>query len=200
MPTSVLPRLRKETASAHARLEDTVNIEKSIKDLDSYKHLLQKFLGYYHPLEMALEAVSGWEHWHIDLAARRKGPWLRQDLSALGLSESQIAYLPACTEIPKPDTLAKAFGCAYVLEGSTLGGRHIAFLLDGSPVPSSARHFFSSHRAEVLPMWKSFCAAIEHFNTLCADETDDLVQAANQTFECLQQWMVSDSTPPPRLT
>lgn len=170
-----------------------MGIEKSIKDLDRYRHLLQKFLGYYHPLEMSLEAISGWEQWHIDLIERRKGPWLRQDLAALGLSESDIAYLPACTDLPMPDTLAKAFGCAYVLEGSTLGGRHISLLLDSGPVPTNARHFFSSHGVGTVPMWKSFCAAAEHFNEVHPDETDDLVQTARQTFECLQQWMSQES-------
>ncbi|TLD68336.1 biliverdin-producing heme oxygenase [Phragmitibacter flavus] len=195
MPLPLLPRLRRETAQAHARLEATVLIEDCIKDLDCYRELLKQFLGYYQPLETALENVSGWEDWDIDLSQRRKAPWIQHDLSALGLSPEEIRHLPRCPPslLPETRSLAQAFGCAYVLEGSTLGGRHISVMLDGSPVPPGARRFFLSHGAQVLPMWKAFCSAMENFNlNASTSQTDELIGAANQTFAHLQRWMDRD--------
>jgi heme oxygenase len=188
---SLLPQLRRETAQAHARLENSVQIEDCLKNLDRYRDLLKKFLGFYQPVEAVLESVSAWDDWGIDLSQRRKSPWLQQDLAALGLSTEDISALPRCSDLPKIHHPAQAFGCAYVLEGSTLGGRHISKLLEGSPIPTNARNFFFGHGPQVLPLWKSFCSALESFGE-SIHQTDQVVQAANDTFESLQHWMNQD--------
>lgn len=186
--SSLLVRLRRETAQAHQALEDAISIEERIQNVPPYRELLEKFYGFYAPLEATIEAVSGWKKWNLDFSKRRKRPWLIQDLKALGLDEKKIKELPVCDELPEVDSLAAGFGCAYVLEGSTLGGRHISTLLNRSGIPPRAQSFFHSYGSEVGVKWKEFLAALENYseNNLNPDIT---VQAAANTFTCLQRWM-----------
>lgn len=181
----VLTALRAHTAASHQRLEDLVRIEERIGDADQYRRLLELFLGFYEPLEERLESLRGWEG--IDLSARRKAPWLARDLAALGSSEQEIRSLPRCCRLPALETIEQGYGCAYVLEGSTLGGRHISAMLQATAVPEEARTFFHSYGDEVGLKWREFIAALEAF----AEGRDQAatVETAGETFECMSAWI-----------
>ena len=194
IPNSLLTRLRQETAQSHQALEDSICIEQRIQNVPLYRELLEKFYGYYAPLEVAIEAVPGWEMWNLNFSERRKRPSLVQDLKALGLDDAEIDALPVCTELPEVDTIAAGFGCAYVLEGSTLGGRHISAMLDRSEIPQNARSFFKSYGSDVGLKWKEFLAALENFSeTNLSPELT--VNAAENTFTYLQVWMSEGDNP-----
>lgn len=188
-PSPILPQLRQATAASHERLEATVNIHSRLVDQSAYVELLQKFLGFYQPLEATLESIPGWQQWNINLPSRRKSQWLEQDLVTLGYRSEQIISLPRCKDLPEISTLAQGFGCAYVLEGSTLGSRHISQMLRNSQIPPEARRFFSGHGDQIIPLWKSFCTELEAFHQQHPDHTDPLLHAADQTFACLERWM-----------
>jgi heme oxygenase len=149
--------------------------------------LLARFLGFYEPLEEQLQALDGWSEAGIDFAARRKAPWLAHDLAALGMSPGEITAIARCDRLPPVDTLARGFGCAYVLEGATLGGRHITQMLSGTDIPDGARTFFRSYGAAVGERWKEFTSALEAFGEK-GDETE-IVEAARETFASLQTWL-----------
>lgn len=168
-------------------------MEDRIQNVSLYQELLEKFYGFYAPLEAEIEALPDWKSWSLDFTKRRKRVWLEEDLSALGLDAAQIKSLPMCTDLPQVSSLAEGFGCAYVLEGSTLGGRQISSLLEQSQTPQNARAFFRSYGSDVGLKWKEFLAALENFsrNHLSQEPT---VQAANNTFTSLQKWMGKGET------
>ena len=184
----ILPVLRAATGSAHQRLEDSVGIERRVADPAAYRRLLEIFLGFYRPLEHRLAALPGWQQYDLDFSARRKTPWLEADLVALGSSA-----VPDCDRLPPTASLANGFGCLYVLEGATLGGRQITALMNDCPVPATARRFFASYGAETGTRWREFIAALENYaSSADAAARVAVVQGAQETFGCLQGWFVRE--------
>lgn len=186
---AIVPTLRVATGEAHQRLEQTVDITRCAADLDRYRQLLARFLGFYRPLERRLGALPGWETSGVDFSNRLKTPWLAADLRALGLSAA-VESLPRCVDLPCTDDLSHGFGCLYVLEGATLGGRQITALLRDSPVPPDARAFFGSYGAETGTRWKEFVAALEtHAATASEKGRAAVVKGGVETFDRLQRWI-----------
>lgn len=188
--TGILDRLRRETRAPHARLEARVQIERRVCEVALYADFLEKLFGFYQPQEQRLQALAGWEKYGVDLAERWKTPWLRHDLAALGRTDRELEELPRCRALPAVHDLAQGFGCAYVLEGATLGGRHISRLLGESAVPAGARQFFSSYGSRVGELWTAFVAALESFAAHSAPaERDRIVATARDTFSRMEAWV-----------
>ena len=187
---STLERLRKETRAAHSRLEAAVQIERRVANVPEYTDLLERFYGFYRPLEERLEPLGDWSAHGIDFRARRKTPWLEADLLGLGHTPQSITALPHCTSLPRLTSLAHGFGCAYVLEGATLGGRQISSILQDTSVPEGARHFFSSYGSAVGDRWREFTTSLEAFGG--AGGQDEIAQAACDTFASLQHWLTGE--------
>lgn len=190
MADDILHQLRVGTKDQHEQLESAVQIGHRLNDAGRYAELLELFLGWYRPMEQKLEAIPGWEKYGIDIRSRRKSQWLEEDLRALA---DHSASLGDCPALPRVETLAEAFGCAYVIEGSTLGGRHIAAMLQDSPIPPGARRFFTSYGAEVGPRWKEFVSALGAFAS-DSHADDEIVRAAQEAFASMQRW-ISSVTP-----
>ena len=190
-PVDILAALRAATSQAHQQLEASIQIEACVADRGRYARLLRSFYGFYRPLEDRLFALDGWTRCGVDLPSRRKAPWLTADLQALGLGTGEIGALPICAKLPAAHDHAQGFGCLYVLEGATLGGRQITALLQSSPVPANARHFFSSYGSATGARWREFIVSLQKAAE-AADETGraEIVTAAQQTFTCLQEWIV----------
>lgn len=185
-PQSILDHLRAHTAEAHREMESRIDIPRLCQSVESYKNLLADFLGYYEPLEARLAALPGWEEQGFDWSQRSKVSWLRADLKALGLSDAAVDSLPRAEDLPTPDNLPQAFGCAYVLEGATLGGRHIMGVLEHSQIPAETRTFYRSYGENVGSRWKEFCQMIDALDPSRADEMAD---QASQTFALLARWL-----------
>lgn len=185
----ILDHLRAHTATAHQALENEVKIADRVQNLENYRHLLERFYGFHLPFEGKIGKVKGWEATGYNPRLRLKSPWLRKDLEALGLEEEAIQQLPVCPLLPEMRTLAQGFGCAYVIEGSTLGGRHIAKLLDSGSGEGLPRRFFQSYGEEVGPRWKEFCARLEQFAAGNPQSEPEILWAAQQTFTCFHQWL-----------
>lgn len=185
MPPSILIRLRESTAIAHQQIEDQLNLPAACQNAALYQNLLEGFFGYYEPLETKLETLTGWTGYNP--ATHRKTPWLVEDLRALGLGEDDIAALPRCENLPSLETVSQGFGCAYVVEGSTLGGRQISQWLKESAIPEGARNFFASYGATVGENWKQYGAALEQFSV--EGQADEIIQGAIETFSTLSRWM-----------
>ncbi|MGV3532030.1 MAG: biliverdin-producing heme oxygenase [Chthoniobacteraceae bacterium] len=184
---STLERLRNETRAAHSELEATVGIERRVTNLPDYTRLLERFYGFYQPLEDRLENLGDWVAEGIAFQARRKLPWLEADLLALQHTPESVAALPRCASLPRLESLANGFGCAYVLEGATLGGRHISSMLRETSIPEEARHFFGSYGPAVGERWREFTASLEQFGG--KGSQDEIVEAACGTFSALQHWL-----------
>lgn len=158
-----------------------MDMQTACQDAERYRGVLAGFLGYYEPMEERLQKLP-------ELEGRSKIGWLKEDLKALGMTDAQIAELPRCDYGPAANTRDEAMGCAYVLEGATLGGRQISAWLKDSNVPENARRFFSSYGPEVGSKWKAFCAGLEKFQSE-GGNTKAAVGGANATFSTLGEWM-----------
>jgi heme oxygenase len=186
----ILTRLREETRSAHERLEIHIDLLERPWSMSFYQRLLEKFYGFYDVVEPATFQHSQWQQVGIEPHQRLKTPLLVRDLQFLGLSSGAIGNLPRCERAPVAPTFAEALGCAYVLEGSTLGGqiitRHLRRELGLEAERGSA--FFVSYGSEVGPMWRQF---VEVLNTYPLTETqqNDLVQSACDTFRTFDDWL-----------
>ena len=189
MDDGILPELRSATSDAHQQLEDSVQIEKRVKDLSGYRTLLEKFWGWYKPIEEQLTHLPGWPYAGYDPGQRIKLQWLEGDLHALGLSSADISALPRCEDVPTVSSLGQGFGFAYVMEGATLGGRHISGMLKDGPVPVEARHFFSSYGTSVGERWKEFIAALQEFASIEKSQRAEILAAARDSFSSLQKWL-----------
>ncbi|NUO51709.1 MAG: biliverdin-producing heme oxygenase, partial [Polyangiaceae bacterium] len=169
--TSLLERLRNETRAEHRAIEATVELLDPFGSTARYRSLLEKTLGFYEPVEKALYRFEG----------RDKTGALIRDLRFLGVVPERIAALPRTTWQPA-GSLAALYGCAYVLEGATLGGR---VLLRRAKerlglTPDAGAAFYFGYGDKTREMWTRFGA------TLLRDVSDfygdDLVTSARETF------------------
>ncbi len=186
----ILSRLREQTRPAHERGEEHIDLLGRAWSLLFYRRLLQKFYGFYVLVEPPIFDNLEWKRANLSGDKRRKIRLLIQDLEFFGLSTHAIETLPRCQNVPLTRSFAQALGCAYVLEGATLGGqiitRHLQRELGVAPAQGSA--FFTSYGANVGMMWRNF---IEVISTYPLDDAqrNELVQSAVDTFDTLDEWL-----------
>lgn len=191
MPARPAPRLpdhlRAETAEAHARLEDRLDLLRPHPEKARFRRLLQGFYGFHLAWEPAMAAQPAGA-----LIGAERTALLRGDLQALDMSEVEIDAMDPWTGV---ESLAAdpeaALGSAYVLEGSTLGGRLIARALVDAPWrPPNGLRYFEPYGAEAGPRWRAFKAAL--------DETPQrdwprVVAGADATFTLLADRLAPDA-------
>lgn len=186
----MMERLKAATGAEHARLEAQVDLARLVASPESYHALLQRFYGFYLPLEQRLAAFA-WQTVAFDLAPRRKTPLLVQDLLCLGETAATLTQLPRCAELPELGDQAAACGCLYVLEGATLGGqfitRHLRRTLGLQPTNGAA--FFYSYGDQVGPMWKNFGAFVNAYALSHPGSAATIIRAACTTFHTLGAWL-----------
>jgi heme oxygenase len=192
-----LHRLRDETRPNHQALEAHIDLLQRVWSLPLYSQFLQKFYGFYGVLEPRIFARDEWREYHFDVERRRKVPLLQVDLQFLGLDETQIEALPRPQHVPQPANFAEVLGCAYVLEGATLGGqvivRHFGRELELSP--QHGCHFFASYGTEVGKRWQEFLQLLNYYEAT-PEQEDALIHSASATFASLHRWL-SDLWEPP---
>jgi heme oxygenase len=187
--------LRDGTRDHHARAEACLPFLAPTLDRAGYAAALAALLGFHAPLESAL-ATAPWSRVGLDWSRRRKTALLVTDLERLGWSGAAVAALPR-TRVPRPRSLATALGCAYVVEGSTLGGqllrRHVARTLGLGTDDGCA--FLSAYGADVGPMWRAFVAALEIGVAREGCDPDEVLAAARTTFDALADWLTARLVP-----
>jgi heme oxygenase len=185
-------RLKSSTRSHHERLEERLDIRQQLLSEPQYLRLVLGFLGFYRPLEARLvEFAPAFAQLHISLPARLKTTHLEGDLMHLGLTAEEIEAVPRCTSLPALTTFARAVGCLYVLEGSTLGAQIIVqHLRRALPhLEPDTMRFFAGYGAQTGSMWRSFVAALDG-HPWSDEEMTDAVDGACDTFERLEHWLV----------
>jgi heme oxygenase len=169
--------LKAATAAHHERLERRVDIAARVRSRAAYRDLLERFYGFYAPLETSLEPYA---QPVLDFSARRKLPLLAADVAALG---GDPGALPRAARIPRVASVPDALGVLYVLEGATLGGKVIARLA-GRSLGLTREHgaaFFGAYGPEVGARWKAFGAVAERHAAA--------PEAAVACFEALEEWL-----------
>lgn len=157
---------------------------------EGYRATLAAFYAFYAPLEERIARLPGWRAVDFDLAVRRKAPLIARDLAALGAPARELEQVAPGDELPRVDTLPRALGALYVLEGATLGGqiirRHLAATLGLGPATGAA--FLTSYGDQVGPMWKAFRRFVTEYEGRegCGEV---IVEAACDTFDALTRWI-----------
>ena len=187
--TSAMSELRAATWPSHQRLEKRIDIKSRLATIGSYREHLERMWGFYVSIEARL-ASGIFGTWLTDYATRRKAALLESDILALGAAASAFSVLPRCPFVPACNDPQAAFGCAYVLEGATLGGRSMMPLVE-TRLGLTASHgaaFLGSYGSAVGDMWRRFGLALE---LCCATEQHRFraAEAASATFSALERWL-----------
>jgi heme oxygenase len=188
-PLRAMHTLRSATWPSHQRLEKRLEIKRRFSDLNAYRAHLERMWGFCAPLEQQLDQLIVAEALE-DYESRRKLPLITQDLVSIGASSISVESLPQCAAVPQCADTASAFGCLYVLEGATLGGRTLLPLaqsLLGVTAQSGAR-FLASYGQEVTVKWHRFGAALNAWCCTLERETS-AAAAAVATFNGLEGWL-----------
>ena len=185
---TLLDTLRTRTSDAHRRLEERVDIESRIRDRALYQRLMERFWGFYRPLEAALAEIS-WPDGGARPDCTAKSPLIARDLDVLGTENPE--KLPVCRDLPTVQNWREALGCHYVIEGATLGGSVIAKMIRRTPEARAAAlptAFFSPYGDDTGNRWRRFCSVLRSHS----GDGDVLVSAppaAEATFACLERWL-----------
>jgi heme oxygenase (biliverdin-IX-beta and delta-forming) len=183
---SILERLKLETAAEHAAIEGATGVMDPELSLKEYRAYLERTLGFYQVVESRLRQLGVWEALGLPAEEREKLPLLAEDIVLLGNIEP--ASVRTCNAPPVFASTAEAVGGAYVLEGSTLGGRVISRHVQsrfGADVP---RSFLECYGAETGEKWQSFRAALSRFAS-SRDREDRMIAGARETFGAFTRWL-----------
>jgi heme oxygenase len=188
----ILARLKLETAAEHAAVERATGVMKPGLTLVEYRLYLEKTVGFYLPVEETLRRMDVWGALELAAEERVKLTFLTRDLSLL---RSDPAGVAVCDAPPQLAGLAEAVGCAYVLEGSTLGGRVISRHVQqrfGAAVPRGFLECYGAHTGE---SWQAFRAAVLSFATTRQIE-DRVISGARETFRAFTRWLTQTAAAP----
>jgi heme oxygenase (biliverdin-IX-beta and delta-forming) len=145
---SARARLKRATDGVHQRLEARIDAVARLADPASRDDLVRRFACLQLPagaaLNGALGAVEG-----LDAGARTD----RTRFFAPGAAGQ--------ADFPRPESRCEALGMLYVLEGSTLGGRHILNSLARQGVNDAALHFLDPYGDQTGPRWRAFLDVLE---------------------------------------
>jgi heme oxygenase len=186
----ILERLREETQINHNKLEGspllTYLTSKEIT-IPVYTTILNKFYGFFNPLEQLLNNLNGFPDLFSDYNERRKSEMLLEDLKKIN---SNIQITTLSVELPVVINHAQALGAMYVMEGSTLGGRVISKMLKenlGLEMASGAG-FFNGYGSQTMMRWNSFKEVLLNHCSIHGCD-DEVITSANDTFLKFYSWM-----------
>jgi heme oxygenase len=186
---SAIAELRSATWSSHQHLEKRLDVKTRFTVADAYRAHLEKMWGFCAAVERRLgQHVFGTAL--ADYESRRKIPSLTRDLLALGAKIESVTCLPCCDTVPECLDPASAFGCLYVLEGATLGGRTLLPLVQSrlGLTAGNGAAFLASYGEDVASMWRAFGVSLDAW---CTD-AQRLFRASSTavaTFESLDHWL-----------
>ena len=183
----LLERLRTDTRDEHLALEAELDLVSDRLSLDAYRRVLRRFHGFHAAVEAAPSWAEAARQVGLDPEPCRRLPLLAADLSLLG--DPAPESLPRCAEPPPLDSLAKAAGCLYVLEGATLGGQVIVRHLERR-LGLTAAHgasYFHGHGASTGARWHAFRSGLATWSAQ-AGADDAVVASALATFRAMRHW------------
>ena len=185
--TDLFAMLKRETASVHEQVMEESWAKRVLSidyTLPEYRGLLQKYYGFYLPLETLLLDFGT----SVFYPARLKHPLLHQDLNVL---HSPDRFDPVIySKLPEISGVPSALGICYVLEGATLGGQIIAKHLKNSLVlkEQEALPFFNGYSPDTAKMWTGLKTQTRDI-VRTPQELTVILEAALETFNSLSNWM-----------
>ena len=178
-------QLKEQTASGHQLLEkQIIPLIKNIRTSGDYAALLMLFYTFFGGLELQVDHAMNSDYLP-DYDQRRKISLLGNDLHALNVPVQPFAN---GHHSPQIENHLQAFGAMYVMEGSTLGGQHIAKMINDKIELPGATSFFNGYKNETQNMWLVFKKAMDAMST-DANEHSVVINAANDTFTRFSNWI-----------
>lgn len=182
----ILQQIRLHTAKCHENVEEKLGGKLLTPGLTpgGYHKLLTAFYACY----QAMEAAAGQTPMIAELLRERsKLPWLERDISYLKQSVPKAqANFPTVTVRGTQDS-AMALGMMYVMEGATLGGKHIVnYLLDFDWIElDTCLNFFNSYGNERGKKWKEFTSILEAYAEDHPPGAERILSGASEAFGCI---------------
>ena len=183
-----LTNLRSRTAALHQQLED-LPLSKSLMREDVTLEDYARYLVYMRDVMTFFDTqiLSRLQHIIPEPVKRKKTDQIDRDLEFLKHKDIAVEG-PASSAMPDIHDDATAMGIAYVIEGSTLGGRvimkHITAKL---PIEEEAGgQFFAGYKIETGPMWKQFLTALQDY-TVAGNHEEAVIQGAMNGFSMIAQ-------------
>jgi heme oxygenase len=170
---NLLTVLRGQTRDAHARLDAAVDfrVRGSVT-----RARYAAFLHATASVVMTLEPMLA--GWLPSLGNARRTESLRSDLAALGERCPESALLAA------PCSLAEAYGCAYVVEGSSLGGLVLASMIARDLGERAPIAYLTLRGTGTKAAWQSFLRELASFGARSdARDHDAAARMAVRTFD-----------------
>ena len=149
----LLALLRQATAAHHRRLDAGLALGCATLTRERYAAFLEGSLRVLLVLEPALRP------WPAAYDASPRIECLREDLRALDADAD-----PARPPIDVPVDVAGAFGAAYVVEGSALGGRVLAPMVQRVLGASTAVSYLRLRGEATQPHWTAWLARLRTFD------------------------------------
>ena len=175
-PPEIIVKLRRATAESHIRLETSLDLPARLADAGERRRIVAGFLSLHESAEARLEP---WSRAHADLeaATQPRAPLIRADLASLGGSPE--LHPPA----PRIDSLGRALGWHYVLEGSALGGKVIRREMARRGADAKGLTFLDPYGEQTGARWRGFIALIDRLHRSGAADGDEIVAGAVDGFE-----------------
>jgi heme oxygenase len=189
-----LQRLKEQTADLHLEAERHVRILDADATDATYARYLTRMYGFHVPLEAAFARHRVLEAVGFSAPERSKREWLSHDLAVMGVDVSP----PLCTQLPILGDVRRAIGVAYVIEGSTLGGRFILTKMKNRfpHLIGRATRFLEGYGEHTGLRWKQFGAIAER--VLYDDiAIASAITGAREAFERLTVWLDEPAMDPP---
>lgn len=170
-------RFKAATAELHREVE-TENLARFIMDhsieRETYELLLlQNYLAY----KTTESAIAS----HIEGYKGNKHLLLAKDIENLQLERPELPLAFNC------NSRAAAFGAAYVVEGSALGGLVLATHISKCPgLDTIGKHYFFNGSKENLANWNRFKEGLGA-QDFSEEELDEAIQKAQDTFRFFQR-------------
>jgi heme oxygenase (biliverdin-IX-beta and delta-forming) len=188
---AISQEIKTATAQSHQAVEKLVMDQiRCLVTPKDYARLLRLFANYFGGLEILIgEHLS--ESDVPDLQVRRKTSLIYKDLQRLG-EDSPEKCGPAF--LPDIKNKFQAFGAMYVIEGSSLGGKHIARMIRDKLPGTDALLFFAGYGDHTLEMWNRFKTYLDKASGK-PEETDRIISTAQETFLKFAVWIRSNMEP-----
>jgi heme oxygenase len=176
--SGVRAALRLATEAVHERLHHAAPfaaIADGRLDRPGYAALLGRLAAFH----AAAAAAVAQGYAELGLPGQSASP------ARLALLDADLAHLdaaaPAAGDARSPWSGAEAAGCAYVVEGSTLGGRVIHRQLDYLfPTGDEGRRFFAG-MFDAGHRWRTLCARLESYGA-DGNRVEAMAAGAKRTF------------------
>jgi len=194
----LLYALRGATASRHEELDRSLALTEPALTRDRYVAFLRGSLAVLEGIEPAVAPLC----WRPDL---RRCACLRRDLEALGVDPPEPARSADPADLPEPPPvgdLAAAdpaddpdlLGCAYVIEGSTLGGLVLAERVERA-LSTRATAYLRLRGADTARAWRAFLAVLDAHDAHMTDgDRDRACAAACATFDRYREALLQYAT------